>query len=105
MMSSDQQPRRTVSVGDLKTQAEELVREVAEGGRPIDIVRNGRVAARLAPAPTIEPAFAGAGSIEDREQAILEWLRRMDDVSREIATVWPPGISAQDVIDDIRGPW
>lgn len=103
--SSDPQPTRTVGIGELKTQAEELIREVAESGRPIDIVRNGEVAARLAPAPVSVPATADAASGEDRERAVREWLRKMDDVSREIAAVWPKGVSAQDVIDDVRGPW
>jgi antitoxin (DNA-binding transcriptional repressor) of toxin-antitoxin stability system len=101
--SRDQQPKRTVGVGELKTQAEELVREVSESGRPIDIVRNGHVAARLSPVPTTDPAHAL--TIEEREHAIREWLGKMDHVSREIGAVWPDGVSAQDVIDDVRGPW
>jgi antitoxin (DNA-binding transcriptional repressor) of toxin-antitoxin stability system len=103
--SSDQQPTRTVGIGELKSQADEIVREVSETGRPIDIVQNGQVAARLSPAPATEPASADAASAQEREHAVRDWLRRMDDVSQEIAAVWPTGISAQDVIDDVRGPW
>lgn len=101
---NDQQPTRTVGIGELKTQADELVREVAESGRPIDIVRNGEVAARLSPAPVSVPATADAASVEGRERAVREWLRTMDDISREIAAVWPKDVSAQDVIDDVRAP-
>ena len=99
--SSDQQPTRTVGIGELKTEAEELIREVSESGRPIDIMRNGQVAARLSPVPSIEP-ISDAISPERQEQAVREWLRNLDDVSREIAAVWPKGVSAQDVIDDVR---
>ena len=100
--SNDQQPKRAVGVHELQTQAEELVREISESGQPIDIVRNGQVAARLSPVLTTGPAEAS--TIEDREQAIREWLGKMDHVSREIAASWPKGVSAQDVIDDVRGP-
>jgi len=102
--SSDQQPTRTVGIGELKSRAEELVHEVVESGRPIDIVEDGQVAARLAPAPSPEPAV-DAASADERERAILDWRREMEDVSREIGTIWPKGVSAQDVIDDVRGPW
>ena len=105
--SDSESGARTVGVGELKTRAEELVREVSESGRPIDIVRNGQVAARLSPAPATEsePATTDAVPTEEREHAVHDWLHKMDEVSREIATVWPKGVSAQDVIDDVRGPW
>lgn len=100
--SNDQQPTRTVGVGELKTQADTLVREVAESGRPIDIALGGKVVARLSPAPSAETAELG--STEGRERAVRSWLRKMDDVSQEIGAVWPKSVSAQDVIDDVRGP-
>jgi hypothetical protein len=50
-----------------------------------------------------EPATDGA--LGDRRAAIEQCLRRMDEVSRQIGTVWPCAVSAQDVIDDVRGPW
>ena len=95
--SNDEQPTRTVGVGELKAQAEELVREVSESGRPIDIVRSGQVAARLSPFPV------DAATTEEREQAVREWLGRMDHVSREIGVAWPKDASTHDVIDDVRG--
>jgi antitoxin (DNA-binding transcriptional repressor) of toxin-antitoxin stability system len=103
--SSDQQPTRTVGVGELKARAEEIVREVQETGRSIDVVQDGKLAARLSPAPTAEPEIPDASSIEERERAVRDRLRKMDELSREIATAWPRGVSAQDVIDDVRGSW
>ena len=101
--TNDQQPTRTVGVGELKTRADEIVREVRQTGRPVDIVQDGRVAARLSPVPTTDAA--DATSVQERERTVREWLRSMDEVSREIAAAWPKGVSAQDVIDDVRGPW
>ena len=89
--SNDQQPTRTVGIAELKAQADDLIREVAETGCPIDIVRDGRVAARLSPLPRPESTTAEEPSVEEREQAVREWVRRMDGVSREIAAVWPKG--------------
>ena len=37
----DQRPTRTVGIDELKAQADDLIREVSETGRPIDIVRDG----------------------------------------------------------------
>jgi antitoxin (DNA-binding transcriptional repressor) of toxin-antitoxin stability system len=105
--SSDHEPAaRTIGVGDLATQADEIVREVNETGRPVDIVRNGQVAARLSPvSPIPPPTDIASSTAEEQERAIRDWLRKMDDASRQIAAVWPEGVSAQDVIDDVRGSW
>jgi prevent-host-death family protein len=96
---------RTIGVGELKARADEIVREVSETGRPVDIVQNGEVTARLSPAPVMAAPTVNAESTEERERTVRDWLRRMDDVSQEIARAWPTGVSAQDAIDDIRGPW
>ena len=103
--SSDHEPAaRTIGVDDLKVKADVIIREVSETGLPVDIVRDGQIAARLLPAPQAEPAHAFSMSAEEREQAVREWRREMDRVSRDLAAVWPKGVSARDVVDDIRGP-
>jgi prevent-host-death family protein len=95
---------RTVGIRELKTKASEIVREVRETGRPIDITVRGRVVARLTPSLD-EPDRTVVAEGADRRHAIRDWLGKLDDVSREIAAVWPKDVSAQDVIDDVRGPW
>jgi antitoxin (DNA-binding transcriptional repressor) of toxin-antitoxin stability system len=77
---------RTIGVGELQARADEIVREVSETGRPIDIVRNGEVTARLSPAPVMAAPTVNDASTEERERAVRDWLRGMDDVSREIGT-------------------
>ena len=97
--SSEPQPTRTVGIGELKTQAEELIREVAESGRPIDIVRNGEVAARLSPAPASQPELRTRPWTEVERAAFWQ---RMDALSREIGRGWPKGVSAVDAVREQR---
>ena len=96
---NDQQPMRTVGVGELKTQADDLVREVAESGRPIDIVRDGQVAARLSPAPVTESGQRPRAWTEEERAAFWQ---RMDALSSEIGRVWPKGVSAVDAVREQR---
>jgi antitoxin (DNA-binding transcriptional repressor) of toxin-antitoxin stability system len=103
--SGSQEPAaRTIGVHELKDAADEIVREVNETGRPIDIALGGKIVARLSPRLPEEPDTTDTASARDREEAVRDWHRKMDEVSREIALVWPKGVSAQDVIDDVRGP-
>jgi antitoxin (DNA-binding transcriptional repressor) of toxin-antitoxin stability system len=95
--SNDQQPTRTVGIAELKAQADDLIREVAETGCPIDIVRDGQVAARLSPVPTLEPR---AHPWTDEERTAF-W-RRMDALASEIGRVWPKGVSALDAVREQR---
>jgi antitoxin (DNA-binding transcriptional repressor) of toxin-antitoxin stability system len=97
--SSDQQPTRIVGIGELKSQADEIVREVLETGRPIDIVQNGQVAARLSPVPRSE-SEPGPRPWTEEERAAF-W-QRMDALSSEIGRVWPKGVSAVDAVREQR---
>ena len=97
--SSDQQPTRTVGIAELKTRAEELIREVAESGRPIDIVRDGQLAARLSPAPATESEPRPRPWTEEERAAFWQ---RMDALSSEIGRVWPKGVSAVDAAREQR---
>jgi antitoxin (DNA-binding transcriptional repressor) of toxin-antitoxin stability system len=104
--SHNQEPAaRTVGVQELKDAADALVREVSETGRPIDIALGGKIVARLGPSLPDDATTPGAAQTEDRERTVRDWLRKMDAVAQEIATAWPEGVSAQDVVDDVRGPW
>jgi antitoxin (DNA-binding transcriptional repressor) of toxin-antitoxin stability system len=81
--------RRTVTFQDLATSAESIFREVRETGEPIDVTNGNGI----------------VGRIEPPSQNMEEWLRGMKALSEEISRQWPKGVSAQDAIDDIRGPW
>ena len=98
--SSDHEPAaRTIGVDDLKVQADEIVREVSETGLPVDIVRNGQIAARLSPAPTTGlEAEPRPWTVEERKA----FWQRMDALSAEIGRVWPKGVSAVDAVREQR---
>ena len=96
--SNDQPPTRAVGVGELKTRADEIVREVSETGRSVDIVQNGQVAARLSPASTGQSAPIRPWTDEDR----AAFWHRMDALTSEISRVWPKGVSAVDAIREQR---
>jgi prevent-host-death family protein len=94
---------RTVGIRELSEHAEEIVREVQTTGRPVDITADGETVAHLTPSSRTDRG--GTSDVEERRRAVSDWLARMDDVSRQIGTAWPRGVSAQDVIDNIRVPW
>ena len=95
--SSDQQPTRTVGISELKNRADEIIREVSETGRPVDIVQNGQVAARLSRSVPHEPYTS-----EERRQAMMEWLRETEEFAQEVALRWPSSISSVELIREQR---
>jgi len=46
---------RCVCVMEFKAHCLEMIRQVETDGRPVDLVRRGRVVARLVPTPSIPP--------------------------------------------------
>jgi prevent-host-death family protein len=97
-------PIRAVGIRELSANADEIVREVRATGRPIDITVDGEAVARLTASPN-QAAQTDRDGGEDRRQAVRAWLARMDEVSHQLGAVWPHGVSAQDVLDDVRGSW
>jgi antitoxin (DNA-binding transcriptional repressor) of toxin-antitoxin stability system len=95
--SSDQQPTRTVGIGELKSRADEIVREVSETGRPIDIALGGKIVARLSPTQSDETRGA-----EDRRQAMLDWLRETEAFAQDVARRWPSAVSAVELVHEQR---
>jgi antitoxin (DNA-binding transcriptional repressor) of toxin-antitoxin stability system len=56
------------------------------------VTNHGRVVARLVPAP--RPQLG--------QQDLDELIADMDRVAAELGARWPPGITAQDALDDVR---
>ena len=103
-MDDQEPPVRTIGIRELSAHADEIVREVRATGRPVDIIVDGETVAHLTPSLG-QAAQAGSVSGDDRHQAVRNWLVRMDRVASELGAAWPRDVSAQDVIDDVRGPW
>ena len=97
--SGDEPPARKVGVGELKRRADEIIREVRETGRPVDVVQDGQVAARLLPAASAEHEPV-ARRWTDEERA--SFWQRIDVLAREISRVWPEGVSAVDAVREQR---
>jgi prevent-host-death family protein len=96
---------RTVGLRELRARAGEIVREVRETGQPVDITVRGEVVARLTPPSIPESDVASARAHKDQRTAVDDWLLKMDEVSKQVGMAWPADVSAQDVIDDVRGSW
>lgn len=81
----------TVGIRELKQQASQLVRQVREGGNPIQITYHGKVVAMLIP---VEQA---------REpQAEAQAWAELDELAAQIGQRWPGGVSAQAAVAEGR---
>ena len=87
----------SIGIDELQTRTSEVLRRVREDGETIDLTDGGKVVARVVPA---EPAHA-EGQADDHE-ATEEWLRRADELRKEISRHWPKGVSAVDAVRDVR---
>lgn len=80
-----------VGVRELKARASEIVRRVRETRESVVITYRGRAVARMVPMPDADIEIAGH-----------EVLADIEGLAREIAAVWPPGVTAADAVDDQR---
>jgi prevent-host-death family protein len=81
----------TVGIRELKQQASELVRQVREGGSPVQITYHGKVVALLVP---VEPA-------RDDEAEAQAWSA-LDELAAQIGKNWQQGVSAQQAVAEGR---
>jgi hypothetical protein len=101
----DQQPAvRTIGIRELQTQTDEIVREVSETSRSVEIVLGGRVIAGTPPMELDEAACELAPPLSDEERAeqrrlaMREWLRETERLAQKIGNMWPEGVSAVDAV-------
>lgn len=97
----------------LKVDADEILQRVEDDGEQIEIVRDGRVVARLVPMMPGEPAdkrhdtnvrdLATPGAASRNEQAhTISILDELDQLAEEIGRTWPKDISAVEAVRDVR---
>lgn len=82
----------SIGIRELKQQTSKILRRVREDGEIIEITYHGEPIAQLIPIKPSEPS-------EAEINAILTDLRQL---SAEISSQWPKGVSAEDAINDIR---
>ena len=93
----------SIDISELSTRAAEIVESVQRTGEPIDIQHDGVAVARVV--PVVPQPQEGPRAGEDRREAMARWLKETEEFAQRLGRIWPAGVSAQDVIDDIRGPW
>lgn len=81
----------TVGIRELKQQASELVRQVRENGRPVQITYHGKVVAMLVP---VEQA-------KSNEAEMSAWAA-LDELAVQIGRRWPESVSAQQALAEDR---
>lgn len=82
----------TVGIRELKQQTSKILRRVREKGEIIEITYHGESIARLV--PVTPPEFS------DEDMATI-WAD-LDQLTAEISTKWPEGVSAVDAVKDVR---
>jgi len=93
----------SVEISELSTRAAEIVETVQLTGEPIDIAKDGVVIARVVPVTKQSPDEQGASA--QRREAMKRWLEETERLAQEIGRKWPASVSAQEALDDVRGPW
>jgi prevent-host-death family protein len=81
-----------VGVRQLKARASELLRQLEDGGEPIEITKRGKVIARLVPAERPWPTREEIGA----------WWTDHDHLAQEIGSDWPEGVSAVEAVREQR---
>lgn len=83
---------QTIGIREFKARLSEVLREVEENGKIIDVTNRGEVIVRLVPMRRHKLS----------EQQVNAILGDLDAMANELAAHWPEGVSVQDAIDDVR---
>ena len=81
-----------IGIRELKQRANEILRQVREEQETFTVTYRGKVVAKLVP-------VVDASIEQERTSAI--WTQ-MDELSREIVTLWPPGMPAAEAVAEQR---
>lgn len=81
----------TVGIRELRQQASELIRQVREDGRQVEITLRGKPVAMIIP---IEQHV--------RDEVVTTRWSNLDQLSAEIGARWPVGVSAVEAVAEGR---
>ena len=81
-----------IGIRELKQRANEILRQVREKQETFTVTYRGKVVAKLVP-------VVDASIEQERTSAI--WTQ-MEELSREIGTLWPPGMPAAEAVAEQR---
>jgi prevent-host-death family protein len=82
---------RSIGVRELKQRTSQVLRELQDSGKEIEVTHHGRVVARLVP----------VGRVPSRRRTAAAWST-LDEVAREIGAHWPKGRSATRAVREGR---
>jgi prevent-host-death family protein len=85
---------KTIGVRELKDHISEVLEDLQKNGEPVLVTKHGRSVARITP-------------ISDEERRVSHdandaWTA-LNRLAERIRAQWPQGVSAEDVLNDIRG--
>lgn len=84
---------KRLGINELRDNIREILRVVEEEGDVVEVTNQGRVVARVIPVPA--PHLA--------QHEVDEIIADMDRVAAELGAHWPPGVTAADALNDVRG--
>ncbi len=84
---------KTIGVRQLKDHISEVLDEVREKGEIVEITKHGQAVARIVPVPL------ETGDVDRDRDGMWTELNRL---AERIRAQWPKGVTAEDVLNDIR---
>jgi len=89
----------TITIDELRERLDEVIDKLAHGGEPLAVTRDGAVVAELSPNTGV--TTQGAAPTRTREDREAYWAE-LRQLQRDIAPLWPKGVSALDAIREDR---
>lgn len=89
----------TITVDELRERLDEVIDKLAHGGEPLAVTRDGAVVAEMNPNKDVRAQ--GAAPTRTREDRDAYWAE-LRQLQRDIAPLWPKGVSALDAIREDR---
>ncbi len=94
----------TITIDELRERLDEVIDQLAQGGEPVAVTRDGVAVAEINPSARAIPSEAGSNQTGEwtDEQWDAYWDARRDTLAAEIGAAWPAGVSAVDAIREDR---
>jgi len=93
----------TITIDELETRIREVVDQVASGGEPVSITRDGVAVAEInATAHTVLSEAEPNQTVEWTDEQWDAYWDARDTLAAEIGAAWPAGVSAVDAIREDR---
>ncbi len=92
----------TITIDELETRLREVVDQIANGGEPVSITRDGVPDAEINPTHDVASEAETDQSAEWTDEQWDAYWDARDTLATEIGTAWPAGVSAVDATREDR---